>query len=66
MANIGVDCSKWPEEPRCSWTKTGEHDEVVEAAAQHRATEHQGDANTARTQITNALDDPAQPFAWRI
>ncbi len=66
MPRIAVDCSKWPEEPRCSLQMTGEHNDVLEAAAQHRATVHQGDASTARTQINNALDDAALPYAWRI
>ena len=66
MGNIGVDCSQWPDEPRCAWKMTGQDNDVVAAAAQHRAEEHQGDAETARTKINSALDDPAQPFAWRI
>jgi hypothetical protein len=63
---IAVDCSKWPQEPRCSVQITGDPEHVLEAAAQHRAAVHQDDANTAKTQINSALDDPAQPFAWRI
>jgi hypothetical protein len=62
---IGVDCSKWPHESTCSVQMTGDKDDVLEAAAQHRAAVHQDDANT-KTQINSALNDPAQPFAWRI
>ena len=66
MAQIGVDCSQWPEEETCSVKMTGEHGDVLRAAAQHREAVHGGDAEAARTKINNALDDEAQPFAWRI
>ena len=64
--DTAFDCSTWPEESKCSVKITGEHDDVVAAAAHHRAALHQDDADAARTQISDALDDPALPFAWRI
>lgn len=63
---IGFNCSKWPEGETCSVQMTGDEEHVLEAAAQHRAAAHQDDRDTAKGQISNAVDNAAHAYAWRI
>ncbi len=66
MSTIGVDCSKWPSDKTCSFQTTGDENQVAQAAAQHRASEHGDNKSEALANINAALDDPAKPYAWRI
>ncbi len=66
MPDIAVDCSQWPGDDTCSVTLVGEENEVLNAAARHRASVHGDDENAARDNVGAAVDDEAKPYAWRI